>query len=590
MKNLSCTIIFSISLLLRLSSSFAQPIWANTIGLANDSTAKLIPVKVLVDNTDQIYVLMQYNKFIAPSTNINKIYLKKMDENGLVLWTYIFDNNGVGNPRGYDMALDGSNNVYIAGGLNDGPNYGDVFLKVTSTGAFDFVRIGNSSFNVDWYTEIKFRNNLFYLRGNPGVVVYDQNGLEQYVINEFNAAFDVDYSGRVVIAGYFSTSSLKRFDSTGALDFADSTIYADKVLCDYSGEIYLTAGIGGFQSYEVVKYNSNGQFEWLLNNIGLTPPFGDFNYGILDNGQNGLILYGIGDSIIKFNPQGQIIWRKSSNGMEEFISGKITGNGFILLTGTMNGFAGADVVTKMFNINGTEVWNEIYSGVVGGNESSKDVDAGYSGIYVISGLEDSTNVMKYINPNSGMSNVDFNLVCVDSVYIDTAGMVNITIFNGNFVNMNYPGVMIISPAGDTISTGTLSFFAQLGNSYQTYLNTISDTSITDFSNYTFMMGNSFNPDTFAQIEFCLPTSISNLGDRKLTLYPNPADEELNILWGENIPEEWRIIDLFGKEIMHSDVENSNRTSISTSQLSEGVYFIRTVDGSKFEYHKFMIVH
>jgi hypothetical protein len=276
--------------------------------------------------------------------------------------------------------------------------------------------------------------------------------------------------------------------------------------------------------------------------------------------------------------------------MEDFISGKITGNGFILLTGTMNGFAGADIVTKMFNINGTEVWNEAYNGILVGNESSRDVDAGYSGIYVISGLEDSTNVMKYINPNSSMSNVDFSLVCVDSVYMDTAGMVNITIFNGNFVHMNYPAVMIISPSGDTISIGTLSFFAQLGNSYQTYQNTISDTSIFDFSNYTFMMGNSFNPDTFAQIEFCLPTSIINIGDGALTLYPNPADGELNILWSENKPKKWSIIDLFGKEIMHSDAENSNKTSISTSQLTAGVYFLKTIEGSKFEYHKFMIVH
>jgi hypothetical protein len=55
--------------------------------------------------------------------------------------------------------------------------------------------------------------------------------------------------------------------------------------------------------------------------------------------------------------------------------------------------------------------------------------------------------------------------------------------------MNYPAINIVSSAGDTVSLGTLSFFAQLGNSYQEYTNTITDTTISDFSNYSFPLKN-----------------------------------------------------------------------------------------------------
>jgi hypothetical protein len=47
-------------------------------------------------------------------------------------------------------------------------------------------------------------------------------------------------------------------------------------------------------------------------------------------------------------------------GMDDYIvSGKILGNGFVLLTGTINGFAGSDINTKIYNTNGVEVWGQL---------------------------------------------------------------------------------------------------------------------------------------------------------------------------------------------------------------------------------------
>jgi hypothetical protein len=63
-------------------------------------------------------------------------------------------------------------------------------------------------FTTDWYNKITFRNNLFYVRGSAGVAVYDQNGNEQFAIAQYNTAFDVDYSGRIVMAIYTSNNSI----------------------------------------------------------------------------------------------------------------------------------------------------------------------------------------------------------------------------------------------------------------------------------------------------------------------------------------------------------------------------------------------
>ena len=584
--SITCLIYF-----LAINFSIAQPVWHNTIGLANQSGSKFSAVKVLVDFTSQIYVLSNYQNPVGIANPSRKIYLNKYDENGALIWTYIYDNNGNNNVRAFDMCIDANNNVYIGGGRVDSMPNAVMLYKVTAAGNFGWDHYGNSAFTTDWYNKITFRNNLFYARGSAGVAVYDQNGNEQYAIAQYNTAFDVDYSGRVVMAIYTSNYSIVRYTNSGSIDITDSTsIQADKILIDYNNEIYLSAGQMGMQPYQIVKHDSNGQYQWSINNLPFTPPFGDFSYGLIDTGQNEFVMFGLADTIIKFNNQGQVVWKKNMGGMDDYIiSGKILGNGFILLTGTVNGFAGSDVNTKIFNTNGDETWGQLYSGLFSGNEFGVDVDVDNSGIYVISQLDDSTNVMKYINPGSG-NNVDFNLVCVDSAWIDSTGMVQINIFNGNFVHMNYPAVSIVSPAGDTISEGTINFFAQLGNTYQIYQNSISDTTITDFSNYTFLMQNAFNPDTLAQIEFCLPTSLTYKNEVIFKIYPNPVSDELTIAFNEERQAaDFMIYDTYGK-LWKTEKILQSMHHISCSDLPEGLYLLKMIDGKNTHYQKFVVLH
>jgi hypothetical protein len=429
---------------------------------------------------------------------------------------------------------------------------------------------------------------LFYLRSNAGVAVYNQNGIEQYVISQYNGAFDVDYSGRIVLSAYINNNNLIRYTASGAIDFMDSTLQADKILCDYTNEIFLVRGQIGMSSYGLAKHDSNGQFQWSMQGLPTTPPFGDWNYGIMATGQNEYILYGIADSMIKFNQAGQILWQKNMNGMDDSqISGKIIGNGFLLFTGSINGFAGSDVVTKIFDTNGTEVWSQLYNGSFTGGDWGVDVDADSDGIYVVSQLEDSTNLMKYLSPLA-VDSIDFSQVCVDSVWIGSDGFVHVNVFNGNFSHINYPTINIVSSSGDTVSLGTLSFFAQLGNSYQEYTNTITDTTISDFSNYSFFIKNSFNPDTIAQINFCTTTGIETESNISIQLFPNPADQFITIVTDfTDLNESLIITDVFGREIIN-ERKNSNNFIVETQSFSEGIYLIKIVNGKNSSTRKFII--
>jgi hypothetical protein len=588
MKKHCIVSIFSFILFFNFNNNFAQPLWNNTIGFSNDSLSRVAAVKVAIDNTQQIYVLTNYSSPIVQNVQENKIILNKYNNTGALLWSFTFDNQGLNNVRSFDMRIDGSNNVYIVGGRIVNSQFSLLFFKVSMNGSLSWVKFGNTGFDTDYYTNIEFRNNLFYLRSNAGVAVYNQNGIEQYVISQYNGAFDVDYSGRIVLSAYINNNNLIRYTASGAIDFMDSTLQADKILCDYTNEIFLVRGQIGMSSYGLAKHDSNGQFQWSMQGLPTTPPFGDWNYGIMATGQNEYILYGIADSMIKFNQAGQILWQKNMNGMDDSqISGKIIGNGFLLFTGSINGFAGSDVVTKIFDTNGTEVWSQLYNGSFTGGDWGVDVDADSDGIYVVSQLEDSTNLMKYLSPLAADS-IDFSQVCVDSVWIGSDGFVHVNVFNGNFSHMNYPAINIVSSAGDTVSLGTLSFFAQLGNSYQEYTNTITDTTISDFSNYSFFIKNSFNPDTIAQINFCTTTGIKTESNVSIQLFPNPADQFITVVIDfTDLNYNLIITDIFGREIKNEQVNNKNFT-IETQSFSEGIYLIKIVNGKNSSTRKFVI--
>ena len=105
------------------------------------------------------------------------------------------------------------------------------------------------------------------------------------------------------------------------------------------------------------------------------------------------------------------------------------------------------------------------------------------------------------------------------------------------------------------------------------------------SDNTLWHGTSYASPTLSQV------SCSNLStvdiihlDDKLTLSPNPVNNELRINVGNNIIKQIIITDLTGKKLMSWD---SNLSTIQLTDLSSGVYIIQVKTEDKILHAKFI---
>lgn len=112
------------------SHAQSSPVWTHNINALPDP-AYVFPVRTLNDAANNVFVLSTYYKTIGTVTT-NKIYLRKYDDSGGLAWGLVYDNNGSGEPRGFDMAIDNGGNCYVAGGLMATPNFQPILLKVSA--------------------------------------------------------------------------------------------------------------------------------------------------------------------------------------------------------------------------------------------------------------------------------------------------------------------------------------------------------------------------------------------------------------------------------------------------------------------------
>ena len=191
-----------------------------------------------------------------------------------------------------------------------------------------------------------------------------------------------------------------------------------------------------------------------------------------------------------------------------------------------------------------------------------------------------------------IAQVNYNLVCVDSIWYDTnPNFINVRIFNGDVGQLNYPSVQIISPANDTIGNpfNMVIFFAQLGSTYQTYTDTITQTGIPDFSGYTFLISENFG-DTTVTISWCGPVDVRELTENEIRISPNPVHEKLYVT-GDALYDivAIEIYNMTGKLIfsLRLTANSPKQIALDASDFVSGIYFIRLYDGDNFFKAKFV---
>ena len=73
------------------------------------------------------------------------------------------------------------------------------------------------------------------------------------------------------------------------------------------------------------------------------------------------------------------------------------------------------------------------------------------------------------------------------------------------------------------------------------------------------------------------------------MYPNPANDEINLRFSQVKDFEYIIQDILGNQVRKGKVINSDRVTINTAYLSSGSYFIRFTADKVIGTNKFTVI-
>ena len=76
---------------------------------------------------------------------------------------------------------------------------------------------------------------------------------------------------------------------------------------------------------------------------------------------------------------------------------------------------------------------------------------------------------------------------------------------------------------------------------------------------------------------------------EISIAPNPATTELYILFASEIVKNTKvtIIDILGKELFNSEINEGKKISVPVNELSKGVYFVKIEQGRNYSVKKFI---
>ena len=178
--------------------------------------------------------------------------------------------------------------------------------------------------------------------------------------------------------------------------------------------------------------------------------------------------------------------------------------------------------------------------------------------------------------------VDCSSFCVENIWMDSLeeGILYVTIhFEGDSNDfINYPFVSeIVDINGNSVATGTLNFFGQIGNTSQDYpMSTDLDSIPEKFSAIVY-----FSFDTvYCILPYpCMTSPVLNHPDASMIrIYPNPVISEINIK--SDIYLEAATVKIFnadGRLVEASMGHTGELVNIRADKLIKGFYYVQVQD-------------
>jgi uncharacterized delta-60 repeat protein len=353
-------------------SSAGVPLWTNRYnGPANgDDEAYAVAVD---GNNNVIVAGYSYNGTIYDYATI------QYSSAGVPLWTNRYSGLGTGGGSVYAVAVDSGNNVIVTGASNNGTNR-------------DYATIEYSSAGVPLWTN---RYN------GPG------NG------EDTATAIAVDGSNNVLVTGYspgsgsandyatikYSSAGVplwtNRYNGPGNYDD-----YATAVAVDASNNVIVTGysfGNGSFFDYATVQYSSAGVPLWTKRYNG-PGNSADHAQAVVVDSNNSVIVTGYSRgsggsydfATIEYSSAGAPIWTNCYNGPgnnNDYANAvAVDGNNNVIVTGrSYGGGSDYDYVTIQYSSTGAPLWTNRYNGPGNGGDVATAVAVDSSNNVIVTG-------------------------------------------------------------------------------------------------------------------------------------------------------------------------------------------------------------
>jgi hypothetical protein len=501
---------------------------------------------ISLDNNGNVYTVgnystntFNYGGLTLTNTSLSSArdsYVAKHNSLGEIIW--LKGISGINNEEILKVNTDNNNNVYVLGAFNS-PSITIGSTTLTNSGYYDI-----------YLAKLNSDGDLIWVKSISGTD------------NESAEGLTVDSSGNVYVGGRFSSTSITI--GTTVLNNATTSGAGFLLKFDSLGNPIWNKVINGsiYDYVEAVSVDSLGN---VFIAGGFNSPTLSFDTTVLNNTNNYKDIF-----IAKYNSTGIFQWAKKIGGTDDddVRNIKLDNDGNLYLTGhfnspvltlgttTLTRTSTQDIFLTKYNTNGNLLWAK---------------KAGNSSYNVSTGLTiDSDN-------NSYISGAYFNSITFGNlpqlvsqgnqdVFLtkyDATGNAIWSKSNGGIYN-DFGFALTSNQSNEVFLTGTIGPQCTPFDDINAYTNTpynfISKLSSTTLSNQDFISNN-------------------------VSIYPNPVNEDLNILSLDNIHnKKYQIINALGRIITESYLDNYSN-SIPVNFLQSGIYFLKIEDYEAIKFIK-----
>ncbi|NTW80237.1 MAG: S8 family serine peptidase, partial [Geobacteraceae bacterium] len=284
------------------------------------------------------------------NVGVSDWFVQKYDGNGNLLWTRTFDSGYEDYAGG--VAVDGSGNVLVTGKTGYLLNNDVIIIKYDTSGTELWRRIldsGDDYFFDYWYDRPDYASGIAVDAGGNSIVsMYSASWIQDALNQSAYSAF-YDY----VTAKYDPNGNqlwIRTYDSNARYDKSTG------VAVDSAGNSVVTGYQEDGSLCNTVKYDSSGNLLWAKGFNDSLYPFCeavafDASGNIIVTGAQGDISSGYALQTFKYDPFGNILWRKiGAYGRNDWARGlDVDASGNVFVTGSTSNGATSDILLLSYS-------------------------------------------------------------------------------------------------------------------------------------------------------------------------------------------------------------------------------------------------